>query len=95
MEEEIPDFTMGDLLHELADRLGRQVDGTLSDDGLYTTGEIAKLFGVSRSKALDEIKKLYEEGRVEISQKRITRFSGGNVVVPAYRLMEPEEKSNE
>ncbi len=90
-----PDFTMGDLLHELAEHFGRPANVEASIDGLYTTGEIAKLYGVSRSKALGEIKKLFEKGRVEISSKKIKRFSGGEVVVPAYRLIEPKGEDNE
>lgn len=94
MDEE-PDFTMGDLLYELADRFGRPANIEVSTDGLYTTGEIAKLYGVSRSKALGEIKKLFEEGRIEVSSKRIERFSGGEVVVPAYRFIKPKGEDDE
>ena len=95
MEDEDLDFTMGDLLQELATEFGAPASTEQSYDGVYTTGEIANLFGVSRSKALKEVKRLHIEGRIEISQKRIDRFGGGEVVVPAYRLIEPKEKSNE
>jgi len=94
MEDEMPGFTMGDLLKELANAFGAQPSGTMDYEGVYTTTEIAKIFGASRHKALKEIKKLHDKGMIEITQKTVERFGGTPAVVQAYKL-KPKEKTDE
>lgn len=95
MEDEAPEFTMGDLLQELADRFGSPARADKSYEDIYTTREIATMFRVSRSKALKVIKEMYEEGRLEITRKKIERFGGGESDVQAYKLKITKGEDND
>ncbi len=90
--EEVPDFTMGDLLHELAQDFGAvQPDQCDSDGGWYSTLELAEAFGVSRSVILKKLRTLHKDNRLEVGTKKIQRLSGGEANVPAYKILEEEK----
>jgi hypothetical protein len=90
-----PDFTMGDVWADLAKRYG--LDGReAAGEEVVTTREFAAMYGISRDKALSIIHKEYKEGRVEVTEKRVTCIGGNRqTTVMAYRLLSEEEANEE
>jgi len=75
----MPSFTTDDLLAELEAMLAPEGDGV-------RTVEVAHALSISRAKALDLLKLLAEQGRIEPVRKRFIRFDGQETTATAYRL---------
>jgi DNA-binding PadR family transcriptional regulator len=57
------------------------------DSGALTTKEIKRATGMSISRIRGALKKMKDEGGIEVVWKKQENLSGNNSSVPAYRLM--------
>lgn len=90
MDDE-PDFTMGDLLQQLADEFGYAVNDEDRSDA-YTSTELSNLLGISNYRVVKKLKEMYKEGMVETVTKVVICFgSGRELPVNAYRLKRGED----
>ena len=90
MDDE-PDFTMGDLLQQLAGEFGYSVDNQNSEDS-YTSTELSEMLGISNYRVMKKLKEMYRDGKIETVTKIITCFgSGRDLPVNAYRLKRGED----
>lgn len=90
MSNQEPNFTMGDLLHQLAEEYGYIVHEQ-SEDGVYTTTEICKLLRLSRHAVISMLREKYEKGEIEVTSKKVDTLGGfRKQTVPAYKSTKGE-----
>lgn len=88
-----PDFTMGDVWTDIAERYGLVAEPT--DDDSLTSNEFAKKYNISRDRAMAIIHQEHEEGRMEVTEKTIFCIGGRKTMtVPAYKALPKKERAD-
>jgi len=90
-----PDFTMGDLLQQLAAEFGYTVNDYPGTD-VYTSSELSEALGISQYKIVRVIKDKYKKGEIEVTKKKVECFGSGRLMtVQGYKLKNREMDDGE
>lgn len=76
-----PEFTMNELVSEIATIFERRADG---EDGLVRVAELAEEMDLYPERIRKALRVLLAQGRLRVGAKHMTRLDGVVVRVPAY-----------
>ena len=86
-ENELIDLTENELIELLVNQLQLEEQGG-GDAGFVTAKQIREFTGWSLNKTQKQVRKLFDQGRLEVRKVRRTDIVGRPVYKPGYRLIQ-------